>query len=49
MKMSELLDSISTYYSTPEIKIPSPDDKKNLVVEKIKAIQKDARENNKSP
>ena len=42
MKMSELLDDISTYYSTPEIKIPSPDDKKNLVVEQVKeyCIQK---------
>lgn len=35
-KMSELLEGISTYYSTPEIKIPSPDTKKNLVINQIK-------------
>ena len=35
-KFSELLDGIEKYYSTPEIKIPSPDDKKKLVVEKVK-------------
>ena len=35
-KMSELLEDIPVYYSTPEIKIPSPDDKKNLVIDKIK-------------
>ena len=39
-KMSELLDDISIYYSTPEIKIPSPDDKKNLVIEQIKTYCK---------
>ena len=34
--VSELLDGINTYYSTPEIKIPSTDTKKKEVVEKIK-------------
>ena len=34
--MSELLEGIPVYYSTPEIKIPSPDDKKNSVIDKIK-------------
>lgn len=34
--VSELLDGINHYYSTPEIKIPSTDTKKKEVVEKIK-------------
>lgn len=34
--MSELLEGIPVYYSTPEIKITSTDDKKQLVIEKIK-------------
>lgn len=34
--VSELLTGINHYYSTPEIKIPSTDTKKKLVVEKIK-------------
>ena len=40
-KMSELLEGIPVYYSTPEIKIPSSDDKKNLVIEKIKVYCKE--------
>lgn len=35
-KLSELLDNINTYYSTEEIKIAVPDDKKFELVEKIK-------------
>lgn len=35
-KVSELLDGIEKYISTPELKIPSPDDKKRIVVEKVK-------------
>ena len=35
-KCSELLDGINEYVSTPEIKIPSTDEKKKEVVEKIK-------------
>lgn len=35
-KVSELLEDINYYYSTPEIKIPSTDIKKKEVVEKIK-------------
>lgn len=34
--VSELLEGIEHYYSTAEIKIPSLDEKKNIVVEKIK-------------
>lgn len=34
--MSELLDGISRYYSTPEIKIASPDTKKMEVISKVK-------------
>lgn len=34
--VSELLEGITNYYSTPEIKIASTDDKKKEVVEKIK-------------
>lgn len=34
--VSELLEGINNYYSTPEIKIPSTDTKKKEVVEKIK-------------
>ncbi len=34
--VSQLLDGINKYYSTEEIKISSPDDKKNQVVEQIK-------------
>ena len=34
--VSELLEGINIYYSTPEIKIPSTDTKKKEVVEKIK-------------
>lgn len=34
--VSELLEGINNYYSTPEIKIASTDDKKKEVVEKIK-------------
>lgn len=33
---TELLDGVTNYYSTPEIKIPCPNDKKFLVVEKVK-------------
>ncbi len=36
--VSELLAGINHYYSTPEIKIPSTDTKKKLVVEKIKEV-----------
>ena len=35
-KTSELLDGINKYYSTEEIKIPSSDDKKFAVVDKVK-------------
>lgn len=35
-KMSELLENIPKYLSTPEIKIPSPNEKKFEIVEKIK-------------
>ncbi len=35
-KLSELLDGVNQYYSTPEIKIPSTDTKKKEVVKKIK-------------
>lgn len=35
-KMSELLENISTYYSTSEIKIPSSDNQKKLVIQRIK-------------
>lgn len=35
-KVSELLEGINHYYSTPEIKIPSTDTKKKEVVERIK-------------
>lgn len=35
-KASDLLNGVTAYYSTPEIKIPSTDDKKQEVVEKIK-------------
>ena len=40
--VSELLEGINEYYSTPELKFASPDDKKFAVVEKIKkyAIEK---------
>ncbi len=34
--LSELLDNINKYYSTEEIKIEAGDDKKFLLVEKIK-------------
>ncbi len=34
--VSQLLEGINKYYSTPEIKIASTDDKKNDVVEKVK-------------
>lgn len=33
---SELLDGITKYYNTPEIKIPVNDDKKSLIVAKVK-------------
>lgn len=35
-KLSELLEGVNTYFSTPEIKIASTDTKKKEVVEKIK-------------
>ena len=35
-KVSQLLKDIPKYYSTPEIKFASLDDKKNVVVEKVK-------------
>ena len=35
-KCSELLDGISKYYNTEELKFNSPDDKKNIVIDKIK-------------
>jgi len=35
-KVSQLLDGISKYYNTPEIKIPTPDDIKFDVVEEVK-------------
>ncbi|MDD3241416.1 MAG: phosphomannomutase/phosphoglucomutase [Bacilli bacterium] len=34
-KLSELLDGINEYYSTPEIKIACSDDKKNIVVNSV--------------
>lgn len=34
--VSELLEGINTYISTPELKIPSTDEKKKIVVEKVK-------------
>ena len=40
-KLSELLEGVSSYYSTPEIKIPSTDTKKKEVVEKIKIYCKE--------
>lgn len=40
-KVSELLDGINKYYSTPEIKFASKDEIKNEVVEKIKEYSKD--------
>ena len=33
---SELLEGITKYYNTPEIKIPVNDDKKSLIVAKVK-------------
>lgn len=39
-KVSELLDGINKYYSTPEIKFASKDEIKNEVVEKIKEYSK---------
>ena len=38
--ITELLANIPIYYSTPEIKIPTPDDKKFQIVEKIKEYTK---------
>ena len=35
-KVSELLDGVNNYYNTPEIKIPVSDDKKFMIVEKVK-------------
>lgn len=35
-KTSELLKNAPKYYSTPELKFSSPDDKKNAVIEKVK-------------
>lgn len=40
-KVSELLEGVNTYYSTPEIKIPSTDTKKKEVVEKVKKYCKE--------
>ncbi len=40
-KLSELLDGVNFYYSTPEIKIASTDNKKKEVVEKIKKYCKE--------
>lgn len=35
-KASELDDDMSKYYSTPEIKIPTEEDKKQIVIDKVK-------------
>lgn len=35
-KVSELLDGVNNYFNTPEIKIPVSDDKKFMIVEKVK-------------
>lgn len=40
-KVSELLDGINKYYSSPEILIKSTDDLKNIVVEKLKMYVKE--------
>ena len=40
-KVSELLEGVNKYHSTPEIKIPSTDTKKKEVVEKIKKYCKE--------
>lgn len=39
--VSELLEDLPTYYSTNELKFPSPDDKKHDVIEKIKDYAKE--------
>ena len=44
-KLSELLEGVNKYYSTPEIKIPSPDDVKFGVIEKIKKYCEDKKYN----
>ncbi|MEO0245406.1 MAG: phosphomannomutase/phosphoglucomutase [candidate division WOR-3 bacterium] len=43
-KLSELHDEIPFYYSTPEIRVPCPDEKKFEVVEKIKERLKEKYE-----
>ena len=40
-KVSGLLKDISKYYSTPELKFTSPDDKKNSVIAKIQEYCED--------